>query len=41
VDWYTKNKNMKHYWNEMAKGKPKYWEKSLSQCHFVQDWIWI
>ena len=33
---YNKNKNMKHCWNETGKGKPKYWEKKLSQCHFVQ-----
>jgi hypothetical protein len=38
---------MKRCWNETGKEKPKYWEKNLSQCHFVQkttqglDWIWI
>ena len=24
-----------HWWNEVDTGKPKYAEKSLSQCHFV------
>jgi hypothetical protein len=26
---------MDHRWNETDKGKPKYSEKNLSQCHFV------
>jgi hypothetical protein len=26
---------MEHRWNEIDKGKPKYSEKNLSQCHFV------
>jgi hypothetical protein len=26
---------MEHRWNESDKGKPKYSEKHLSQCHFV------
>jgi hypothetical protein len=26
---------MEHRWNETDKGKPKYSEKNLSQCHFV------
>jgi hypothetical protein len=34
---------MEHRWNEIDKGKPKYSEKTLSQCHFVRhkshmDW---
>jgi len=36
---------MENCWNETSKGKPKYWKKKLSQCHFVQktaqglDWM--
>jgi hypothetical protein len=26
---------MEHLWNEIDRGKPKYSEKNLSQCHFV------
>jgi hypothetical protein len=26
---------MEHQWNEIDRGKPKYSEKTLSQCHFV------
>jgi hypothetical protein len=26
---------MKHRWNEIDRGKPKYSGKNLSQCHFV------
>jgi hypothetical protein len=26
---------MEHKWNEIERGKPKYSEKTLSQCHFV------
>jgi hypothetical protein len=26
---------MEHQWNEIDRGKPKYWRKKLSQCHFV------
>jgi hypothetical protein len=26
---------MEHRWNEIDRGKPKYSEKKLSQCHFV------
>jgi hypothetical protein len=34
---------MEHRWNEIDRGKPKYSEKNLSQCHFVyhkshMDW---
>jgi hypothetical protein len=34
---------MEHRWNEINRGKPKYSEKNLSQCHFVHykshmDW---
>jgi hypothetical protein len=27
---------MEHCWNDTDRGKPKYWGKNLSQCHFVQ-----
>jgi hypothetical protein len=26
---------MEHRWNEIDRGKPKYSEKNLSQCHYV------
>jgi hypothetical protein len=26
---------MEHGWTEIDRGKPKYSEKNLSQCHFV------
>jgi hypothetical protein len=26
---------MEHRWNEIDRGKPKYSEKNLPQCHFV------
>jgi hypothetical protein len=26
---------MEHHWNAIDRGKPKYSEKNLSQCHFV------
>jgi hypothetical protein len=26
---------MEHRWNEIHKGKLRYWGKILSQCHFV------
>jgi hypothetical protein len=26
---------MKHRWNEIERGKPKYSGKNISQCHFV------
>jgi hypothetical protein len=26
---------MEHRWNEIDRGKPKYSEKNLYQCHFV------
>jgi len=26
---------MEHWWNNTDRGKRKYWEKNLSQCHFV------
>jgi hypothetical protein len=26
---------MEQRWNEIDRGKPKYSEKNLSQCHFV------
>jgi hypothetical protein len=28
-------KAMEHRWNEIDRGKPKYWGNNLSQCHFV------
>jgi len=30
--------SMDHWWNEAEKRKPNYWEKHLSQCHFVHHW---
>jgi hypothetical protein len=27
--------NIEQRWNGTDGGKPKYWEKNLSQCHFV------
>jgi hypothetical protein len=27
---------MEHRWNEIDRGKPKYSEKNLSQCHIVR-----
>jgi hypothetical protein len=27
---------MEHWWNEIDRGKPKYSEKNLSQCHSVR-----
>jgi len=26
---------MEQWWNDTDRGKLKYWEKNLSQCHFV------
>jgi hypothetical protein len=26
---------MEHWWNVIGRGKPKYPDKNLSQCHFV------
>jgi hypothetical protein len=26
---------MDHRWNEIDRGKPKYWGTNLSQCHFA------
>jgi len=26
--------SVEHYWNETGRGKPKYSEKHLPQCHF-------
>jgi len=26
---------MEHWWNDTGRGKLKYWERNLSQCHFV------
>jgi hypothetical protein len=26
---------MEQWWNDTDRGKPKYWEKTLSQCDFV------
>ena len=26
---------MEHWWNDTDRGKPKYWNKTLSQCNFV------
>jgi hypothetical protein len=27
--------NMKHWWNDTDRRKQKYWQKNLSQSHFV------
>ena len=32
-----------HWWNDTDRGKPKYWDRNLLQCHFVHrtsdmDW---
>jgi len=27
--------SMKRWWKDADRGKLKYWEKTLSQCHFV------
>jgi hypothetical protein len=34
---------VEHWWNDTERGKPKYTEKNLSQCHFIHhkfhvDW---
>jgi hypothetical protein len=29
--------SMEHRWKEIDRGKPKYSEKNLSQCHFVHN----
>jgi hypothetical protein len=26
---------MEHWWNGTDRGKLKYWERNLSQCHFI------
>jgi hypothetical protein len=26
---------MEHWWNGTDRGKLKYWNKNLSQCHFI------
>jgi len=28
---------MEHWWNGTDRGKLKYWERSLSQCHFASQ----
>ena len=30
---------MDHWWNDSDRGKPKYWEKILSQQHFLLDYF--
>ena len=35
-----------HGWNDIGRGKPKYWQKNLSQCHFFlhkshMDLFWM
>jgi len=27
--------NMEHWWNDADRGKRKYWERNLLQCHCV------
>jgi hypothetical protein len=29
--------SMEHWWNYIDRGKLKYWERNLSQCHFVHQ----
>jgi hypothetical protein len=26
--------SMKHWWNDSDRGKLRYWERNMSQCHF-------
>jgi len=38
--------SMEHWWDGTERGKPKYWEKDLYQCHFIYhkshiDWFRI
>jgi hypothetical protein len=38
--------SMEHWWDDTERGKPKYWEINLYQCHFVYhkshiDWFGI
>jgi hypothetical protein len=38
--------NMEYWWNDTDKGKPKYWEINLFQCHCAyhschMDWVMI
>ena len=35
ISFFSFFRVMEHQWNEIDRGKPKYWRKKLSQCHFV------
>jgi hypothetical protein len=35
ISYFSFFQVMEHRWNEIDRGKLKYWEKNLSQCHFV------
>jgi hypothetical protein len=35
VSFFSFFRVMEHRWNEIDRGKPKYSEKNLSQCHFI------
>jgi hypothetical protein len=35
INFFSFFQAMGHRWNETDRGKPKYSEKNLSQCHFV------
>ena len=28
---------MNDWWNDVTKGRTKYWKKKVSQCHFVHN----
>ena len=35
-----------HWWSDIDRGKPKYWQKNPSQCHFFlhkshMEWFWM
>jgi hypothetical protein len=36
VAWMIDDKSVELWWNDTDRGKPMYWDKSLSQYQFVQ-----